>query len=291
MHRIGDDERTRIDRAVDEAAKGPAAAVISRRASSSRRRLLVTSLNVRDGRVMDGHPSIDAGNYAIARLGEISQAYTAFFCNDPAMFAPETLAGYDAVCFNNTFGVLTEDSKLQQSLLGYVNEGGGFVGIHAAAATFCQYPRYDQFPDFGRMLGGYENGGHPWGADDTIILTPEDAQHPINASFAGRDFEIQDEVFQMKEHYSRDRLRVLLRIDVEKTDFGPERRVLPERRADRDLAISWIRHEGTGRVFYTSLGHNKHLFWNAPVLGHYLAGIAWALGDLEADATPRPLGA
>ncbi len=289
MHRIGDEERARIDQAVDEAAHGPTSAGNSRRASDRARRLLVTNLNVRDGRILDGHPSIDAGNYAIARLGEKSGAYTAYFCDDTRMFASDTLAEFDAVCFNNTFGVLTDDPTLQQNLLRFVNDGGGFVGIHAAAATFCQYPRYDQFPEFGRMLGGYENGGHPWGPEDTIILTPEDAQSPINASFAGRDFEVQDEVFQLREHYSRDRLRVLLRIDVEKTDFGSERRVLPERRADRDLAISWIRTEGAGRVFYTSLGHNKHLFWNAPVLGHYLGGIAWALGDLEADATPRPL--
>ena len=288
MHRIGNEHRAGIDRAVTEAlALAPGTAAGSKGGSGRPRRLLVTSLNVRDGVVGDGHASIDPGNYAIARLGAHSGAWTAFFSDDPLMLASENLAEFDAVCFNNTVGVLTEDSALQQSLLDFVRSGGGFVGLHAAAATFCQYPRYDQFPDYGRMIGGFENGGHPWKENETIVLTPEDADSPINGSFGGRDFEIQDEVFQMKDHYSRDRLRVLLRINEAKTDFSPDRNILAERRADSDIAISWIRTEGQGRVFYSSLGHNAHIFANPPVLAHFLAGIRYALGDLDADATPR----
>lgn len=279
MHRIGNDLRTTIDEALPKSAPAE---------PKKRRRLLITSLNVRDGEIRDGHGSIDAGNYALQRMGAFTGAFTAFFCDDPAMFHRDNLRAFDAICFNNTVGVLTEDEELQQSLLRFVADGGGFVGFHAAAATFCQFPRYDQFPDFGKMLGGFENGGHPWGPEDTIVLTPEDADSPINAPFKGRDFEIQDEVFQMKDHYSRERLRVLLSINTDKTDSGPERRILPERRADMDLAISWIRDEGAGRVFYSSLGHNIEIFRNAPVLAHFLAGIQWAIGDLEADATPRP---
>jgi len=97
---------------------------------------------------------------------------------------------------------------------------------------------------------------------------------------------VQDEVFQFQAPYSRDKLRVLLSIDTEKTDMDPSRRFLPERQADLDFAMSWVRQYGQGRVFYSSLGHNRHLFWNRPILEHFLAGIQFALGDLEADATP-----
>jgi type 1 glutamine amidotransferase len=279
MHRVEDEQRNQIEAALPGQAPAKPAKT---------RRLLVTSLNVRDGNVRGGHKSIEPGNYAIQRMGLLTGAYTAFFCDDPTMFAPEHLAEFDAICFNNTVGVLTDDSKLQQSLLDFVRQGGGFVGIHAAAATFCQYPRYDQFPDFGKMLGGYENGGHPWGPTDTIVLTPEDPKNPINVPFGGKDFEVQDEVFQMKDHYSRDRLKVLLRINEQKTPFSEDRKILAERREDEDIAISWIRSEEKGRVFYTSLGHNDHIFWNAPILEHMLAGIQFALGDLKADTTPHP---
>ena len=33
--------------------------------------------------------------------------------------------------------------------------------------------------------------------------------------------------------------------------------------------------------FYSSLGHNSHIFWNRPALEHFLAGIQFALGDLQ----------
>jgi hypothetical protein len=35
-----------------------------------------------------------------------------------------------------------------------------------------------------------------------------------------------------------------------------------------------------------SFGHDADVFWNAPILQHFLAGIQFALGDLKADARP-----
>jgi hypothetical protein len=59
-------------------------------------------------------------------------------------------------------------------------------------------------------------------------------------------------------------------------------------REDKDNAVSWIREYGKGRVFYCSLGHNAAVFRNKAVLGHWLAGIQYVLGDLDADATSLP---
>ena len=57
-------------------------------------------------------------------------------------------------------------------------------------------------------------------------------------------------------------------------------------RPDGDYAVSWIHNYGKGRVFYTVLGHTAADFWNPPILAHFLAGIQYALGDLDADSTP-----
>ncbi len=250
------------------------------------RRLLVVTLNVRDGKVMRGHASIPYGNLAIQRMGQATGAFETVTSNDIEMFRPERIKQFDAICFNNTVGVLFDDPQLRQSLLDFVHNGGGFIGIHAAAATFVQYPKYDQWPPFGQMLGAYEDGGHPWGPEETITIKIDDPDHPLNAAFAGQGFEICDEVFQFRHGYSRDNLRILLAIDPDKTDMGPSRRILPERRKDKDLATSWVRRYGNGRVFYTSFGHNKEIFWNRPLLRHILDGIQFALGDLDASTTP-----
>lgn len=57
-------------------------------------------------------------------------------------------------------------------------------------------------------------------------------------------------------------------------------------RSDDDFAISWIHTFGEGRVFYCALGHVHPTYWNPAVLKHWLSGVQYALGDLEADATP-----
>jgi type 1 glutamine amidotransferase len=63
--------------------------------------------------------------------------------------------------------------------------------------------------------------------------------------------------------------------------------VKKENRAyDHDYGISWIHEYGKGRVFYCAHGHSEHVYWEKPMLQEYLAGVQYALGDLEADAAP-----
>jgi type 1 glutamine amidotransferase len=249
------------------------------------RRLLVISLAKVQDRVVRGHPAIPAGMYAIEEMGKRTGAYEATLSNDIEMFRPDKLKQFDAVCFNNTQGVLFDDPELRQSFQSFVNGGGGVVGFHAAIATFVQHPVYDQWPWFGRMLGGTENGGHPWGPADTYTAKVDDPKHPLNAAFQGKGFDINDELMQLQEPSLRQRLRVLLSVDMDKSK--PTRAPLPVRQQDKDFPLTWIRAEGKGRVFTSGIGHNASVFWNAPLLQHFLAGIQYALGDLEADATPK----
>ena len=159
------------------------------------------------------------------------------------------------------------------------------MGIHDAIATFVQYPKYDQWPPFGQMLGATENGGHPWDGE-MMTVKVDDPKSPINAVFRGQGFEIADQAFQFQEPKLRDHLHVLLSIDVEKTPFSPRRRILPVRAEDKDFPVSWIRSYEKGRVFYSSLGHGIKIYSNPMLLEHFLAGIQYALGDLKADSTP-----
>ena len=266
---------------------------IPRKAAASAkkpRKLLVVTLNKRDGKVTRGHGAIAAGSLALELMGKRTGAYEAIFNNDTAIFSPEKLKEFDAICFNNTGGVLTDDPVERKSLLDFVRNGKGFVGIHGATATFCQYPKYDQFPEYGEMLGGYEDGGHPWGPKDTATVKVDDSRNPINAAFAGKGFAIQDEIYQFGHGYSREKLHILLSIDMNKTILDPKRNLLPDRAIDKDFGISWARMYGTGRVFYCGLGHNLDIFWNPALLEHFLAGIQFALGDLKADAQPSAKG-
>ncbi|MBM4090564.1 MAG: hypothetical protein FJ276_14250 [Planctomycetes bacterium] len=54
-------------------------------------------------------------------------------------------------------------------------------------------------------------------------------------------------------------------------------------------AIAWIQQVGKGRVFYCSFGHDGRIFRDPRILQFYLDGIQYALGDLQADATPSAM--
>jgi type 1 glutamine amidotransferase len=251
------------------------------------RRLLVTNLMIHDGHRWEGSSitTIPAANYAIGEMGKRTGAYRVTFSDDIEMFRPERIQQFDAICFLNTTGVLFDDPELRQSLLAFIAGGKGFVGIHDAVATFVQYPKYDQWPAFGQMLGATENGGHPWDGE-VMTVKVDDLGSPLNAVFHGQEFQIADQAFQFQEPVLRDHLHVLLSIDVEKTGFLAKHHILPARLADKDFPVTWIRAYGNGRVFYSSLGHGAPVFWNPPLLAHFLAGIQYAFGDLKADSTP-----
>ena len=216
------------------------------------------------------HGSIPIGAKAIELMGEKTGAYTSVSTLDPEVFRPQTLRQFDAVVFNNTTGTLFEDEALKKSLLAFIASGRGIVGVHAA--TDCFY----KWAEFGKMMGGYFSG-HPWHEDVGVKL--DDPSHPLLKVFGDKGFRITDEIYQFKDPYSRDNLRVLLSLDMNATrDKG--------KRPDKDFAVSWIREVGKGRLFYCSLGHRNEIFWNPSILKYYLDGIQYALGDIAADATP-----
>jgi len=253
------------------------------------RKLLLLNVNVNDtGRRPDVHVSLPFGDFAIVEMGKKTRAYETVLRTNIEALDPGNLKQFDAICFNNTTGVLTTDERLRQSLLSYVAGGKGFIAFHAGGgATFVQYPKYDQFPEFGVMVGGYENGGPPWNVRDTVYVRVDDPKSPVTAAFHGQEFPIQEEVYQFQEPYSREKVHVLLSIDLEKSDYDPKKRhPLQARAVDKDFANAWIKTYHKGRVFYSAFGHNPLTFENPQMLKFFLAGIQYALGDLKADDRP-----
>jgi type 1 glutamine amidotransferase len=96
-------------------------------------------------------------------------------------------------------------------------------------------------------------------------------------------FAFTDEFYQPRE-YSRDKIRVLLRLDVSKMPPNPD-----VHRTDGDFPLAWAKTYGKGRVFYSSLGHAASTWDNPDVYHMYLEALKWSLGLTEADVTPRPL--
>lgn len=240
------------------------------------------------------HGSIPTGKMLLEELSKKTGAFDVVISDDLANFEREKLATFDAVCFLSTtqniflpppdeFKGMSDEAKeearetekrLKDNLMKFIKAGRGFVGIHAATDTCYEWQEY------GVMINGYFSG-HPWTANDmvSIKVEPGEEKHPLVAMFEGNNLEIKEEIYQHKDPYDSKAVRMLLRLDTEKTDMTKE----GINRKDNDFGVAWAREWGKGRVFYTSLGHNHEMFWHPKVVSHYLAGIQWALGDLKAD--------
>jgi len=221
------------------------------------------------------HSSIAVSQKVIKELGERTGLWDVDFASNEeevrTKLTEEGLKKYDAVFFDNTTGELPISEEGKAAFLRWLRGGKGFIGTHAATDTFYRWPEY------GKMLGGYFNG-HPW--TQTITVRVEDRHHP-----ACRDllvsFQINDEIYQFRD-WTRSDKRVLLSIDNASIDTSKGAR------EDRDYAVAWVRMEGKGRVFYTSLGHREEVWQNPLFQKHLTGGIQWALGLVKGDARPVP---
>lgn len=222
------------------------------------------------------HRCIPIANEAFVELGRASGAYEATVSDDLAMFTPEKLALFDAIVMNNTTRLVINDPAQKAALLAFVKAGGGLVGIHAAADNFADWPE-------GCALIGAQFASHNWGNQGTWAVKIDDPAHPVVAPFHGHGFWIHDEIYELTAPYSRETHHVLLSVDMAQEHNRAVKTVGPK---GGDYPVAWVKRAGKGRVFYTSIGHSPANYWNSVVLRHYLAGIQYVLGDLEAPDAP-----
>ncbi len=228
------------------------------------------------------HESVSHAMANIERLGEATGLWDATLRTDTEAltkkkleYNAKNLNDFDAVLFF-TGGELEMDAQQKADLLGFVHDDGkGFIGVHSATITFTGWPEY------GEMIGGYFDE-HPWGTFNAPILV-EDPGFPGMQQWP-RAFILRDEIYQIR-NYSRDRVRVLMRLDTSKLDLSNPR----VHRADRDFAVTWAKMYGKGRVYYSTLGHPRENWDNPNLQKMYTEAIKWATGLVSADVTPRPL--
>jgi type 1 glutamine amidotransferase len=156
--------------------------------------------------------------------------------------------------------------------------GGGGRGPAAEPAPVLQWA------DFNKLIGGYFK--FHWSDPQLITVKIDDPKSPLTEMFRGQEFEIHDETYTFQQDsFSRTNAHVLTSIDYDKMsaeDKAKERNP----RTDGDYALSYIRREGRGRVFYEGHGHSERVYAITPMMEHVRAGIQYAIGDLKADDSP-----
>lgn len=228
------------------------------------------------------HDSTSTGLATIWKLGKESGLWDTYIRTDTQLVTKKSLrdnaknlAQFDAIFFFTT-GELPLDDEQKTALLSFIRDDGkGFIGAHSANDTFYKWP------EFGEMIGAYFDG-HPWNVFDAPVIV-EDREFPATRHFSP-SFTHRDEIYQTSKEFSRDRVRVLMRLDESKIDLARK----GVKRTDKDFAVTWVRNYGKGRVFYSTFGHTEEAWADPNVQKMYLEAVKWAMGMTEGNATPRP---
>ncbi|PZV85322.1 glucose/arabinose dehydrogenase [Algoriphagus aquaeductus] len=209
------------------------------------------------------HESIPQGIAAIQKLGA-ENGFTVDTTKNAELINEENLAQYAAVIFLSTTGDVL-DHYQEADFERYIQSGGGFVGIHAAADTEYEWGWY------GRLVGGYFsdhpgiNDPHPNVQPGKITKTGE--KHP-SVDFLPETWERTDEWYSYKK--VNPNTKKLLMLDEASYQGGADMGEHP---------IAWYHDFDGGRAYYTGGGHTKESYEEADFLKHLLSGIQYAIGD------------
>jgi cytochrome c len=209
------------------------------------------------------HESIPNGIAAIQKLGA-ENGFSVDTTKNAELINEENLAQYAAVIFLSTTGDVLNPIQ-EADFERYIQSGGGYVGIHAAADTEYNWGWY------GRLVGGYFsdhpgiNDPHPNVQPGKITKTGE--KHP-SVDFLPETWERTDEWYSYKK--VNPNTKKLLMLDEASYQGGMDMGEHP---------IAWYHDFDGGRAWYTGGGHTKESFEEQDFLKHLLAGINYAVGE------------
>lgn len=205
------------------------------------------------------HESINAGIPAIEKLGA-EHGFDVIQTEDSERFNDEYLSNFDAVIFLNTTQTLFNEEQ-RNAFKSYIQNGGGFVGIHSASDTEYDWPWY------GQLVGAYfaNHPGNPNVRNAVVDLV--NADH-LSTENLPEHWEREDEWYNFREVPTH--TNILLRLDTDSYEGSDHSGNHP---------ISWYHEYDGGRAFYTGLGHTSESFTEDLYLDHLLGGINYAMGD------------
>ena len=217
------------------------------------------------------HDSIPAAVDALEALGGAHDFAVERF-EEASRFTNAELEGVAAVVWLNASGNVL-DGPSRAAFRRYVEAGGGFVGVHAAAAAETEWPW------FGELLGGNARfREHP--PVQPIQLRVRTPSHP-SVRHLPPVFSFTDEWYVFTRHPGPGVMRLL--------ELDP--RGLAGRTMHPDHPVAWFHQVGRGRAWYTALGHRSETFADPRFTAHLLGGIQWAGRFAPPAPAPRREGA
>jgi len=204
------------------------------------------------------HDSIPAGISGLTHLGASTNLFTVEASEDTSLINAGHLSQFKAVIFLSTSGEFLTKEQLA-GLKAYINDGGGFVGIHCASAGMYTEPWY------GDLVGAYF-AGHPEPQQGIVKVEENNSDHVIVSEYQAGQFKWFDEWYNFTSNPRDKGVTVLLSTDESQYEGGT---------MGSDHPLAWCREFDGGRSFYTALGHFDEAYRDEGFMKHVLNGILW----------------
>lgn len=212
--------------------------------------------------------AIAAAKPVLQRLAD-DNGWSIFFTDSGAVFNADDLEKFDVVVWNNVTGdVLNADQR--SAFERYLEGGGGYVGLHGAGDASIS----KNWPWYGRLIGA-RFIGHPLNPQfQMATLHIEDREDPITRHL-GYTWKRSDEWYSFEESARKSGAEVLATLD--ESTYSPEIFGMSLRMGE-DHPIIWKRCIGSGRAFYSALGHTAESVQEPAHQTLLRNAIAWAAG-------------
>ncbi|MDE2995312.1 MAG: ThuA domain-containing protein, partial [Bacteroidota bacterium] len=190
---------------------------------------------------------------------------------NPVDFNEENLARYDAVVFLSTTGDVF-DRNQQIAFQRFIQNGGGYLGIHSASDTEYDWPWY------GQLVGGYF-AGHAHQQEASLDVVEPD--HPV-ASHLPERWTRFDEWYNIR-FVNPD---IIPLVTIDETTYDPG-----EGGSEGDShPLIWYHHFDGGRSLYVGPGHTMDSWAEPEFLQVIRAGLEWVVENddspIAAEQTP-----
>ena len=213
--------------------------------------------------------AVKAANAALTGIAR-QHGWASFVTENGAVFNAAQLSRFNVAVWNNTSGDTLNDQQ-KAAFRNYIENGGGFVGIHGAGGD----PRY-AWRWYVETLIGAQFKGHP--------LNPQFQQGTIRIEDRGDPAMrgLPDPWVRKDEWYSFEKsprgsagFQILATLD--ERSYHPKM-LWKDVSMGADHPVIWKHLVGKGRVFYSALGHAASTYKEPSHLAMLDGAIRWAGG-------------
>ena len=217
--------------------------------------------------------AIKAFKVEIKKLGIINN-WDIEFSNNTSLFNTEGLKNFDVVIWNNSTGNTLNKSQMR-SFENYIENGGGYVGIHGAGDDSKDWGWYYEVllkAKFTHHLNTefqFQNG----------VLEKKCTSSFTNCQKMPSTWEREDEWYFFDESPQKNGSNIIYNLN-EKSLFVEDinENGIPISKMGEDHPVVWTNCVGKGRSFYSAMGHKGKYFLEPLHMDLIKSGIIWASG-------------